>query len=386
MIRPKKIAFLSMILLTIISFFYPADLLAKEPIPIKLAILDSANMPQKLSLWSEYQNSYISGITTAAQDAKKYGFHIQYKPFFYGTEPLDVLDQIPKVQAWQPDLILGPHYSNQFLLLRKYFPEIMVLSSYASDPDIEKLPKNFYSLCLPIASLAKAMNQFIHERFPEKNVLVMTQADCKECMNLSKLFISTHNKFLPTQKISDSKFLQDEVETLDVKSIIKNHENDVIVLIPPTYYIYNILINRIANTMPEKHFVFITDVDNWGNSKEGSLKGQHLFNFQSYRIVPATFSQYAPEFNNFIKSYYQLYHTRPSDAVSYMTYITVMSAVHAMQKFPNSTTVTRKKLLSSYLSALKKDPNWYRPENYTVYHLTPHGEILDEAIPLKKLN
>jgi hypothetical protein len=79
----KKFSFLYSIIFTIILSLYSVDLLAKAPIPIKLAILDSANLPQKLSLWSEYQNSYIAGITTAAQDAKKYGFHIRKRTTNY---------------------------------------------------------------------------------------------------------------------------------------------------------------------------------------------------------------------------------------------------------------------------------------------------------------
>ncbi len=130
----------------------------------------------------------------------------------------------------------------------------------------------------------------------------------------------------------------------------------------------------------------MTDVDNWGNTKTENVSKALTLNYQSYRFVPASFNQYAVKFKNFTHSYFLLYHTEPTDAVSYMTYVTVMSAISALHQFHNADTPMRKKLLSSYLSALNKNQNWYRAKNYTVYRLTPQGEVLDEVLPLEKLS
>lgn len=371
-------------ILRILIFILFAQNVFAQNTTIKLAILDSANLPQKLNLWSEYQKSYISGIKTASEAALKHGYNIQYKPFFYGTEPLAVLNQIPKLKKWNPDIVIGPHYSNQFLLLKKYFPDTIVLSSYASDPDLEKLPKNFYTLCLPITSLAVAMADFVHDKYPNKNIVLITQTDCKECENVGNLFASKYAKF-KTNKITRIKYIQNDINTIDIKSLLMQHQNDLIVAIPPTYYIYNTLINKIAGAFPNNRFTFITEVDNWGKSDEGSIAGQKLYHFDSYRIVPAVLSQYAPKYNEFVANYKNLYHAKPIDGVAYMTYITVVSFIDALEQYPNNESSMKRQIYQSYLSALNFNNNWFRSKYYTVYELTTNGEKLSSVIPLNNL-
>jgi ABC-type branched-subunit amino acid transport system substrate-binding protein len=372
-----------------IFFFSKIDSYASDKNTLNIALLDTPfnEMPQDLSFWSQYQNAYFAGIEAAAYSAKPYGIKIHYKPFFYGSGPLDILDEIPKVKAWQPDVVIGPSFSDQFLLLKNYLNDVLVLSSYASDVALSKLPKNFYSLYLPDNYIAMASGEFIKEKYPDKNIYIISQADCKQCVDFGKLFTTAYKKLSPTATVEQTEFLQDDMSALDIKKLISGHENDVILAFPSTYFAYNTLINRITAQFPENNFIFFTDQDNWGSNTDVNTSGEKDIKYQSYRIAPLLFNSNSNEFKQFKHAYYQIYHSEPTDAVSYMTYVTVMSVVTAIKQFPTSANLSiHNKVLASYGAALAYDPNWFRSKTFGIYLTTAKGEVLVKTIPIENNN
>ena len=376
-----KIAFLIILFFTTCGFAQ-----TKNKNIIKVALLDTPynEMPLNLSLISEYQKAYLSGIETAAHVARKYNIEIIYKPFFYGEGSLDILDETPKIQDWQADLVIGPSSSDQFTLLRNALPNVMVLSSYASGKTLQTLPKNFYSIFLPDNQIMTLLAEHIHKKFPTKNIYIIVQADCKQCVDVSKLFTTSFNKASPSRKITETKVILDHINSIDSKKLMLGHENDVTLIFNLTYYAYNELVKRIAQSFPNKNLIFFSDQDNWGGEANHNAKTTNTWTYESYRIGPLLADNSLPDYKNFSKAYFSIYQSKPKDGVAYMTYITVMSAIEALNKFPtkNENKSIREKILNSYVEAIKKNSNWFRINNYGVYELTPQGEVLAEKLPL----
>ncbi|HMT02568.1 MAG TPA: hypothetical protein PKD00_04550 [Burkholderiales bacterium] len=126
---------------------------------IKIAILDGLKSAKIVS--ANYLLDYNKGLEVAALNAKLRGLTIEYKLFSYDKERLSILNQIQNVKDWQPDFIIGPRSSDEFVLLKPYFTNTLVISPIATAAVTENLPNNFYSMTLPDIYLAQAMVKFI---------------------------------------------------------------------------------------------------------------------------------------------------------------------------------------------------------------------------------
>lgn len=365
----------------------------KEPV-LRVAILDNPNLPEKLWMWSQYENAYLAGVETAVLAAKKQGVKVEYKAFFYGTQPLDVLEKIPQVKEWNPDLILGPHYSNQFLLLKKYFPDTLVLSSYASDPAIGKLPYNFYSIFPPDTIITKALTQFIQAKYPNKNMHMIIQAECKDCVDTGKLLSDSYLKLNKKSHVTTTEFVGDNLQSIDIAKIAAGYKKgDIIFLDPLNYYLYINLTARIADYLKEPHLVFFTVLDSWGDSDAPlkSMDQNPAVKYDAYRISSLLLDdQSEDKLHQFNQLFSEHYGELSTDPLSYMTYLSVMSAVSAVTEFPgNNTNLSMKEqILVSFKKALAYDPNWYRPRTFGVYQYSNYsagnGEVLVKTIPAFK--
>ncbi len=358
---------------------------------LRVAVLDNPNLPEKVWMWSHYEKAYLAGIEVAALEAKKKNITIEYQTFFYGEHPLDILKQIPAVMEWKPDLVLGPHYSNQFLLLKKYFPDTLVLSSYATDQAIYQLPDNFYSIFPPGDTLIKALSQFIHTRFPNKSVDMIIQADCKNCEDVAKSLSADLHQLDENTVSTKTEFIGDEIEEININEITNIHKTgNLIFLQPINYYLCINLMSRIADFLKEPDLVFFTALDSWGSLEvpdKISLKKLPI-KYDAYRITLLLLDDNTDQkLTQFRGLFLNLYKKSPTDSVSYMTFLSAMSAVVAMEKFPvnDPEFSMREKVLASYRKALAFDSNWFRPRKYGIYHYTndvnSKGEILVDIIP-----
>ena len=383
----KKLAhnFKSIFIALSLALLCPLISYAKELQTIKVALLDTFyNEMPLIPQTSKYEKAYFAGVETAGYEAKKYGLQIKYKPFIYGTGPLDILHEIPKVQAWGADLVMGPNASDQCLLLGHRLQGVMTLSSYASDVHLKTLSSNFYSTLLPDDQIMALLANYIHEKFPNKNIYVVEKIDSKQCVDAGKLFISSIKKISPHIQIFQQKILMNNINNINSKKLMSGHENDVTLIFNSTYYGYISFVHHIAASFPNKKLIFFSDQDNWSSEVDGHT---HKFDlsFESYRIGPTLFNRASLTFNKFMKAYQHLYHKEPKDAISYMTYYALMSAIVSLNKFPdpNHQETMRKKILYSYHAALKKYPNWFRGQDFGIYQLTSKGEVLVKRISVE---
>lgn len=383
----------SLILCSISVFFCNIGLAQQQNKILKIAVLDSPNMPRKLSLWKRYEQAYLAGIETSVLAAKEEGITLQYKTFFYGEKPLDILKKIPLVQAWHPDVILGPHYSNQLFLLKDYFSDTLVLSSYASDPSIKELPNNFYSIFPSDNDLMEVIMNFIQQRFGQKNILMLVQADCKECTNMAQNFIPSYikrNKELSISTVKRSDFIGENLNNVSLPQLTQSYKNnDIILIFAANYYLYETLLGRLVNFIKKPNLIFITDVDDWGvqDVNFDSAITQMPLNYQAYRVTPlfSSLNSTGNELLEFNRLFLKRYKKPTADSISYVTFLTIKSVLAALAKFPskNSNLPVSEQVLVSYEQALHHTPNWYRSNKYAVYQFTGKKEVLVDKVVLK---
>lgn len=173
------------ILIVLTLIFSGASGYAKEN--IKIAIID--NFKYQKFVTTKYKEYYLKGLTLALEQTKNAGVLTTYKIFQYNQEPLSIINIMPDVIKWNPDVIIGPRDSNKFLMLSPYIKDMLTISPFATSLAVSKMPKNFFSVTLPDSFEARAMYNFVKWKFPKKDVIVLTEADCKSCNDVSEEFI-----------------------------------------------------------------------------------------------------------------------------------------------------------------------------------------------------
>lgn len=227
--------------------------------------------------------------------------------------------------------------------------------------------------------------EYIHKTYPARDLYLITQADCKQCVDVSNLFRTDYHKISRNTAVVENMLIMDNIGSIDSKKLMHGHENDIVLVFNMTYYAYSIFIKHVAASYPDKELTFFSDQDSWGGVSS-NVKGRASLTYKSYRIGPLLLDPALLNYSDFSDSYQEIYHAKPNDSVSYMNYLAIMSAIVALDKFkvlPQPINM-REKIFQSYLAALKKDPNWFKVNDYGIYQLTPYGEILVERLPKLK--
>ena len=352
---------------------------------VKLAIFDNPQVDSSNALISQQlQNSYMQGINIGLHDAKKQKIDIQYKVFFYGDNLLNIIQEAPNVTSWNPDIIMGLHSSNESLMSRTFFTDRQVLSISATDIQLANLPLNFYSLGVPDPYAAKAIIKFIKEHYPGHNLFIAVGAESKESVDLGNLLASDYQHAFPKNTVIISKFLSSETSSIDLPDFMNGYKTgDLIVTlsIAGTYDEQINLMNQIANYLAPNKLIFINDVDNWGTNVLPSSYNNTVNSYTAYRLDTLFFDKKSVSYKNFSNSFKSIYHTSPTDKISFLTYQTIMSFVAALKKYPppnNLTTIEA--ILWSYAEARKYNPNWFRPMEFAFYKMEPYQETLYEKV------
>lgn len=374
----------SHVLLLFIFVFMTISVEAKPETVLRVAVLDNPHLPEKLWMWHNYESAYLKGIKMAQIEAKKHGILLEYKIFFYGTHPLDILKKIPEVKKWNPDFILGPQYSNQFLLLRKDFTDTLVVSPYVSDLAIKKMPSNFYSLSPTDDVVANTLARFIVKKFPDKDINLMLQVDCKACEDIA-LLLKNNRQFSKKTHFFEKEFIGNDINNIDIEQLIEGYKKGNIFYIQATNYYFDLsLAANIVRMLNEPKLVFFTAIDfNGGNIRQ--KKNDNMLKYDMYRFGLLLLDDPSTKGLKQFQELYVKYYGKPANnSVSYMTYISIVSVVDAFKAFPVQTNTMREKILASYRKALKNDPHWYQPRNYGIYLYQSYSgkkEQLVEIIP-----
>lgn len=362
------------IIAVVLFFVFIAKLSYADP-EIRIAILD--NFRYQKYVTTNYKTYYTKGLNLAAKEAKKNGYLIKYQIFQYDQTPLSIFDALIKAQEWNPDIIIGPRDSNQFLLLSSRIDDVLTLSPFATSTKILSMPSNFYSLTLPDSYTATAMFEFISKYFPNKNIFVITEANCKSCTDVSDQIISIWKKeknSTPNQTF----YVQDNIP--DPEVLLKNFTRGDIIILPNMAHSSAVLMATLTNYLnTETIFVGGDAWGAWNDTEVGKLKSKKPYT--AFHIVPWSLESCDLDLLAFKKLYIDYYHEDPLDKLSFISFSTINSIVSAYKIYGNQFSGSmREKLLASYQLALEEQPLFHKPVNYLIYKMENYTNQLIASI------
>ncbi len=333
---------------------------------IKIAIID--NFKYQKFVTTKYKDYYLNGLTVALNQAKSDGLQTTYKIFQYSQDPLSIFDIIPDVREWKPDVIIGPRDSNKFLILSPYIKDVLTVSPFATSLAVSKMPRNFFSITLSDSFEARAMYNFVKWKFPKKDVIVLTEADCKSCNDVSEEFIKIWRKN-KNAKPYQQHYISQQAATLKIGDAIKNNNGSKIIIIPNNAHDSAVLMARISQ-LSNQETIFIGG-DGWGSWEDtevGKLGG--LVNYSAYHIVPWGLEACTKDVKKFKERYEHKFKDQPQNKLSYIVYQTGMSIISSYIQYGSSFKgTTKNKLLQGYQLAITKNKYWHTSLDYLVYKI-----------------
>lgn len=347
---------------------------------IRIAILDNFHFQPNIT--NEYDQYYLSGIEVARSVADEKGFKLEYKVFRYSRDPLAIFNTIPQVNAWNPDVIIGPRNSNMFITIKNSFKNILVLSPFATSSEIESMPKNYYSLTLGDPYTAQAIAIFLERHYHQKGVFSIVEADCKNCVDISHELSAIYQKNYPPKRFTEKFFLQGTVKGVDIEKILQGYPPGDVIFLPDTSYASVVLMVRITNYLGRP--MFFVGADDWGSSRNSEVgKLEAHFPYYGIRVTPWSFDAKSSGINEFNQRYRKIYHAKPIDPVSLLAYTTIISIISAINQFSDSKVkLMRETILTCYMRALNSNKNWYRPNEFQFYKIDKHGDVLIDRVKI----
>jgi hypothetical protein len=373
----KKIILFFFSLLLIISI---SNVTASSHKIIRLAIFDNPQPdPSSKKNTQQFISSYLSGINTAITVAASKGIEITEKEFFHENNLANIIQKASETKEWRPDVIIGLSTSNDFLMSKAFFSDQVILSISATDAALTNLPSGFYSLGIPDTEAVNIIIKFINQHYKNPNLFITAAAESKESVDFADLLAEEYKKKFKNQKVIRRKFLTDDMSLLNFSKFMSGYQKgDIIIVMSIGYDSAIDLMNKITEYLKPIKPIFITSIDNWGNTyTPQTISGS----YDAYRIDTLSGGEDTQNYKIFLENYIKLYHRPPKDRISFVTYRAVISFVEALLQYPSSRSRTTKQdLLSSYLSALNHDHNWFRPPYYNVYKLENQKEFHLEKI------
>lgn len=337
---------------------------------IKVAIVDDL-VPKWAS--ETYQMYYLNGIQVATDQAQKVDIKYQIKTFFYSDPAVNILGTINSVKNWQPDIVIGPRFSEHFLLLKSLFNNVLVLSPYATANDLYALPSNFYTLAIPADYSANKMVKYIKLKQKPRTVFIFTDITCKACGDLR----NSLNKYLKLNHYSTQTidFIDDNIinHQLNYLKIFNNYKDGDIIILNTTGYSAGILISEISNSIKRNNIRYLGG-DGWGTFKDWDVaKIKTPYTYRAYRVTPKSININDPEVNNFSILYKKKFDEYP-DAISYIAFNALNSVTDALAKYNCSIIIARDNILCSYRKAITLNLQWHRPVIHEVYEVKKSNE------------
>lgn len=321
----KYLIFL-LIILPVLSY-------GKANLPIKIAIFDNTQIASvESNPTATLESAYLKGVNTAVTLSKKENIDIDTKTYFYGNNLLNILQKIPLIKQWKPDVVLGLHSSNEAIMAKNYFTKPLVLSITATDTKLFNPSKNFYSLGVPDSYIDKRVIQFIKKHFPHKNIFIMVGVENKESVDTADYIANLYKKAFPHQSITKSEYLTNDIISLTPNRLLQGyHKGDLILFfsIAGTYSEQLKLMNKIGMYLKPYKPTFITTVDNWQSHK--IMKAKKKIPYNAYRVSNLYSNPNSKQYRTFLKEYVHIYNKKPKYQISYISYKALMSIVNAIK-------------------------------------------------------
>jgi hypothetical protein len=326
---------------------------------IKIAIFEDL-VPRWFS--NNYQKNYLSGINLEVNAAKKLGINYEYKTFFSANT--NIFEQVKEIKKWNPDVVIGPTFSTHFLLLKDQFTDILVLSPYASSDAVYEMPKNYYTLTSPATFKVKNTNK------KSKPIVgyIFTEVSCTFCVDFAKIIVAEFKK--KNIKINQIEFIDDNLtnKQLDYKTLLKNHHENDIIILNTSGYQDELLISGISNNIKKSKIMYIVGDawDMYNNWDTDNVKTNYTFNV--VRITPKILHEDPATLQKFTKQYFKLYNKTPS-AIAFATFNTLNSVSDVLKTYNCHLKNNKANILCSYQTAIKKNPQWHRPNIHEIYKI-----------------
>jgi hypothetical protein len=348
---------------------------ANAQVGLKLAIFDNPQPdPSRIETSQDLVNAYLAGINTAISVAAAKGIYIEEKEFFHMNNLPNIIQKASLVKMWQPNVIIGLSTSNEFLMSKAFFGDQLILSISATDEEVSTLPKNFYSLGIPDTDAVNAIIKFIDAHYKNANIFITVAAESKESTDFADLLANKYKINHPSNRVVESRFLTDDIEQLNLPNYMKEYkQGDVIVVMSMGYDSAINLMNKIAQYLKPIKPTFLTSTDNWSDD---SIPQKMIGSYDAFRIDTLGGGRNESEYKIFVKNFEKIYHKYPTHKISFVTYQAVMSFITALKKYPAAPKQdATKAILRSYTKALQSNPNWFRPNSYSVYKITSEKEL-----------
>ena len=346
---------------------------------VKVALLD--NLKSEKLATDRYLKGFLSGLEVAIDEAKRGGVTFELKEFLFGKKPLAILDTVKEVEAWKPDLVIGPRSSSLFLMIKGKLKDTLVLSPLATASDVAKMPANFYSLTLPNKYATKALVNLAIRNFKGKGIVPVIEVDCKYCVDLASQFIAVaKGKGIPI-RIEKNYFLYDSVEKEDISKILKSYKPGDVFLMTNRSYTSGVMMRRISTHLKTPNLVFL-GADGWGDWSSGYPgKFASGYPYEGLRVTPWSLDSKEKGLVSFKAKYKQRHGSDPDQNITYIAYTTLSSVIPVIKGIDNKEKNMRLKLLNAYKKKLSKEPNYSRPTDYAIYRVTHKGEEYLGSVP-----
>lgn len=358
----KTLICLSFLLLNMLLPLYAVY--ASLPHHIKIAVIfKNPHMLPYAS--SRYLNYYKEGLKTAQFFAKASGSTIEYH-YFVMPDVLHLQQKMDQIKVWQPDAVIGPNYSNAFLLLKNYFKNILVLSAYANDQSIASLPHNFYSLNPLNQQYAQAVYDYIVKKYPSAHIFAIVDKSCKACNGMSTAFTNMVRAHSSVKELTTKYIIPFDPKPMPMSRLLKNYHKKDVILMLTTSDSTMTLMAKISDYL--KNPVVFIGTDTWGGSPDSQLGRLKLKRpYTAIHIVPRSLLLKNAEFDRFNIHYQRVFHHQPVDNVTYAVFSTVYSILFSLEHCQiNPHQPLKKAILTCYQKQLKMNPNAFRPQQFAV--------------------
>ena len=323
---------------------------------------------------AKYPDYYMNGMQIAVMDGHKKNINYQLKVFVYDASPANMLKQLDLLKKWNPDIIIGPRYSEEFLWLSSNIGlDTLTVSPYATSAEVYKLPNNFYTLGNPDVISANRIFSYVKQINSNKqNITMLTDIECKSCVTIKE---QLEKKFTQdTNKLINIDFINKQISKNNINlSWIPKQTTSTIFILNCRGREAGILMPSIGDYLSRSNMVYIGG-DGWGSSQVWSvakINGQYTYNaykiaYDFKKIKNITANQFVNDFNNEF-SYVP-------DNISYLSYNALDSITEAINKYNCGISDVKINTLCSYQKAIKVNPQFHRPQIYNVYKMNPSNE------------
>ncbi|MBP9742030.1 MAG: hypothetical protein KBD37_01585 [Burkholderiales bacterium] len=339
-----------------------------QAVTVKVAILDNLLSEKRPSV--NYITDYLNGIKIATQVAKSQGINVEYQFFPYNDAPLDIINKIDAVKKYHPDVIIGPRIAEQFIMLKFYFKNVLVLSPLVNADAVFKLPSNFHTMSLPLQHSAEAMYIFISKITPHpKHIFLFTAIDYTSSLGISTDFLLRYREFNPTETVINYKFLAAKVEDIDISSLEKIYVPGDIIIMPNFSYLASIIMNKVL-TLINKNGILFVGGDQWGPTDIKYIENlRSKYKFTDYRMIQWSLNDGSKSGAQFRKYYTQMFNKEPTSIISYLTYKTLIFVLPFVDK---NKIVQRQPILKNFIN----ESGYRVRNNNNIYYVYKNGSIL----------